>query len=200
MSEDREDRAEIYAAPEFSRPVPVARIESAPKDFAIEASEAECAALAIRFGLETLDRLEARVRLKRIGREDIRLEAVLSADVVQNCVVTLAPLPGTVEESFSLIFRPGIDDAAADQLALENPDDEIVEPLDGDSIDIGEAVAQQLSVALDPFPRAKGVELPGDAMTEALPDGIVLEGEEEMDKQGSDGDHPFAVLKDLKKH
>jgi len=40
----------------------------------------------------------------------------------------------------------------------ERPEDEIIEPLIGDSIDIGEAVAQQLSVAMDPYPRAVGAQ------------------------------------------
>jgi hypothetical protein len=33
---------------------------------------------------------------------------------------------------------------------------ELVEPLPSDILDIGEAVAQQLSLALDPYPRAPG--------------------------------------------
>ena len=43
-------------------------------------------------------------------------------------------------------------------MALDNPEDEIIEPLIGDSIDIGEAVAQQLSVAMDPYPRVVGAQ------------------------------------------
>ena len=45
-------------------------------------------------------------------------------------------------------------------MALEDPFDDLIEPLEGDAIDIGEAVAQQLAVAMEPYPRAPGVEAP----------------------------------------
>jgi hypothetical protein len=38
---------------------------------------------------------------------------------------------------------------------------EVAEPFEGDAIDIGEAVAQQLALALDPYPRAPGASLEG---------------------------------------
>jgi hypothetical protein len=66
----------------------------------------------------------------------------------------MEPVPAAIAEGFTLCYRPGIDEDEADRLALENPEDEIIEPLIGESIDIGEAVAQQLSVAMDPYPRA----------------------------------------------
>jgi len=40
---------------------------------------------------------------------------------------------------------------------------ELVEPVEDGIVDIGEAVAQQLSLVLDPFPRAAGVAAPEDA-------------------------------------
>jgi len=42
---------------------------------------------------------------------------------------------------------------AARDIVLDGESDP-VEPLEGGRIDIGEAVAQQLSLSLDPFPRA----------------------------------------------
>jgi hypothetical protein len=141
--------------PEFSRPVSTAKISAATATYRPKASEAEREALARRLGIQALDRLEAEVRLSRMAG-DFRLEAELSADLVQACVVTLEPVPETIAESFTLRYRPGIDEDEADRLALENPEDEIIEPLMGEWIDIGEAVAQQLSVAMDPYPRVSG--------------------------------------------
>jgi uncharacterized metal-binding protein YceD (DUF177 family) len=146
--------------PEFSRPVSTAKLSKTPATYQIAATEAERAALALRFGLVSLDRLVADVELRRVGG-DIRLEADLSADLVQACIVTLEPVPAQVAENFVLIYRPGIDEDEADRLALENPEDEIIEPLMAESIDIGEAVAQQLSVAMDPYPRASGAQSAG---------------------------------------
>jgi uncharacterized metal-binding protein YceD (DUF177 family) len=147
-------------APEFSRPISTAKLSKTLATYPIAATETERAALVHRFGLVSLDRLQAEVRLRRQGG-DIRLEADFSADLVQACIVSLEPVPVQIAESFTLIFRPGIDEDEADRLALENPEDEIIEPLMAESIDIGEAVAQQLSVAMDPYPRASGAQSAG---------------------------------------
>ncbi|MEI9982642.1 MAG: DUF177 domain-containing protein [Aliidongia sp.] len=150
----------LKLGPEFSRPVSTAKLSKEPATYRLTATDVERAALVQRFGLVSLDRLEAEVRLQRAAG-DVRLEADLSADLVQACIVTLEPVPAKIAESFVLIFRPGIDEDEADRLALENPEDEIIEPLMGESIDIGEAVAQQLSVAMDPYPRVSGAQSAG---------------------------------------
>jgi uncharacterized metal-binding protein YceD (DUF177 family) len=133
---------------EFPRPVAVERL--AEEDiYRIEATPAERVALARRFGLRALDALTAEVRLTPLGR-GVRLDAALEADVVQECVVTLQPVPNHVSERFTLVYGE----------APASPDeDAVVEPLENETIDIGEAVAQQLSLALDPYPRAPGASV-----------------------------------------
>jgi len=153
---------------EFSRPVALDRLAGDSLVMAIAAEPGERAALARRFGLLSLDRLEAEVSLTRLAGGLIRLEAGLSADVVQECVVTLAPLPSHVEDRFTLLYGAGEESR---ELVLSG-EAELVEPLSGGNIDIGEAVAQQLSLALDPFPRAPGAASPeaeGDAAETASP-------------------------------
>jgi len=144
----------IPLIPEFSRPVNVGKLGGKMPNYRIEATDAERAALARRFNLVSLDRLVAEITLRREPKGAVRLDGRLEADLVQHCVATLEPVPEHVEDEFVLIYRPDLDEAEADRLALENPEDEIVEPLIGESIDIGEAVAQELAVAMDPFPRA----------------------------------------------
>lgn len=138
-------------APEFSRPIDVARLSAGEAVYDIEATEGERTALAARFGLVSLERLTAHVVLRRVGGGMVRLTASLSADPVQTDVVTLDPLPAHIEDDFALLFGDADDDDAA-----LDPDAEPVEPLQNGRIDLGEAVAQQLSLALDPYPRAPG--------------------------------------------
>jgi uncharacterized metal-binding protein YceD (DUF177 family) len=148
--------------PEFSRILPLERIGTAWQTKAITASEAECAALAGRFGLVALRslRAELRVRRARAGRY-VAIEAGLLASVVQTCVVTLEPVPAELDERFSLLLGPigrravESDIPAAGDLIVDLDEPE---PLDGDEIDLGELVAQQLSLALDPYPRAPDVD------------------------------------------
>lgn len=134
---------------ELSRPVDVARLGAGDARYDIVATEAERTALAKRFDLVSLDRFDAQVILHRIAGGMVRLSASLSADLVQTDIVSLEPLPSHVEDNFTLLFGPTAGDAAA-----LDPNAELVEPLDDGHIDIGEAVAQQLSLAVDPYPRA----------------------------------------------
>ncbi len=161
---------------EFARPVPLDQIVERPRWMEISANEAERQALAERFGLVGLKRLEAKVRLSRAGAF-YRIEADWEADVVQTCVVTLEPLESHLADH--LVERYGATDRQETELDLDPETDE-VEEIEGGAIDIGEAVAQALSLALDPYPRKPGVsvEIPGD-------------------KEGGQG--PFAALSKLKK-
>jgi uncharacterized metal-binding protein YceD (DUF177 family) len=143
-------------SPEFVRVVSTARLAGKPSFHRITANAEERAALAKRFELLSLDKLQAVVSLAREAGDGVRLEAELEAELVQACIVTLEPVPATLHERFTLIYRPDIDDETADRLALENPEGEIIEPLIGEAIDIGETVAQQLAVVIDPYPRAVG--------------------------------------------
>lgn len=136
--------------PEFSRLVALAGLGATPFYREIEATPDECARLARRFGLVSLDRLKAFVTLRRMSGELIRLEATFEAAFVQDCVVTLEPVPGTVSQAFSLLYGPPQDDEIEIALDAEEP---VFEPLCGDAIDIAEAVAQELSLALPDFPR-----------------------------------------------
>jgi uncharacterized metal-binding protein YceD (DUF177 family) len=148
-------------APEFSRRVPLTRIGSEPSRREIAASAAELEALARRFGLVALDRLSAVVELVREGGGTILLTAEFAAEFAQECGVTLDPVPGSVASGFALRYGP-----PEAEPETETDDDPAFEPLFGDAIDIGEAVAQEVSLALPPFPRAADavveIEMPKD--------------------------------------
>ncbi len=150
--------------PEFSRLVPLTRLGPELFRQRIEATPDEREKLARRFGLLALDRLIAAVELRRQGSEIVLLEAAFEAEFVQTCVVTLEPVPGTISAHFSLVYgSPEV--AEAD--AARGGEDEAFEPLNGDAIDIGEAVAQELSLTLPVFPRHPDATV--DALASAEP-------------------------------
>ena len=151
--------------PEFSRPVPLARLGFAPFRQQIEATPREREKLSRRFDLLALDRLNAAVELRRQGDQVIVLEAAFEADFVQSCVVTLEPVAGTICDHFTLVYGP----AEAEQGVESQGDDAAFEPLNGDVIDIGEAVAQELSLSLPAFPRHPDAK--SDTETAAQPTG-----------------------------
>lgn len=148
---------------EFSRVVAVDVLEQGEVAETISAREEERLALAARFGLVALDSLSAQMTLRRIGRGPVvRVEGRLSAEVLQTCVVSLEPVRSRIEEEFVLLYAPegsGVRHGHVLEEGFGVADDDWPEPLEEGRIDIGEAVAQQLALALDPYPRKPGVRL-----------------------------------------
>ena len=144
------------SAPEFSRIVDRRSVGEAP--VRIGASEAECAALATRFGLVAVLRLEADIALDLAG-EDVIATGKLSADVMQSCAVTGEDLPASIAEDFTLRFVPEAHwaDYEAEEVELGAEDLDAL-PYDGTSFDLGEAVAQSLALAIDPFATGPNAE------------------------------------------
>jgi uncharacterized metal-binding protein YceD (DUF177 family) len=146
--------------PEFSRVVPLTRLGADPFRQEVAATEAERAALVRRFELVSLDRFTAKIELLRESGGTILLRAEFEAAFSQTCIVTLDSVPGTVQESFALRYGPPESDPGD---AVLDDDQPAFEPLIGEAIDIGEAVAQEFSLALPPFPRAEGAVVEDEA-------------------------------------
>lgn len=146
---------------ELERPVPLDRVTAHGTEISVEATEAERAALARRFALPAVDRLRCRFHLRRGLGGVVEADGALDASVVQTCVVSLDEFPQAVAEAFELRFVPAGADTGADW-GDDDPDEPDVIPYEGGLLDLGEAAAEQLALALDPYPRKPGVSLPED--------------------------------------
>lgn len=133
---------------ELSRVVRLDRVPARGLEIDVTANETERGALARRFELLELPALKAEVTVQPGLGGAWSVAGRLRAEVVQACVVTLDPVPQSIDETFDLRFAAGAKASAADPDAPE--------PLEGDTIDVGGIVADHLSLALDPFPRAPG--------------------------------------------
>jgi hypothetical protein len=175
------------SAAEFTRTVPVGQIGPQEQEHRIEASEAERRSLARRFGLVELRFLAARVTLRRPTQGGlIRLEADFDAAVVQSCVVTLEPVESRISDRIVLFFGREAAAAKADpgEIEVSIEADDPPEPIVNGEIDMGEAVAQGLALAIDPYPRKPGAAIGAEAG--AAPPAATPPG-------------PFAVLARLRK-
>ncbi|QIQ87006.1 YceD family protein [Erythrobacter sp.] len=145
-------------APEMSRLVKARPLPAGP--VVIEADAAEREALARRFGLGGIDSLRAEVTLEERAKA-IRASGVLNAAVQQVCAISNENFPVTISESFDLSFVPetarpaGEEDAVEIELEREELDE--IEYA-GDAFDLGEAVAQTLGLAIDPYAEGPGAE------------------------------------------
>lgn len=174
------------AAREWQVVVQLAKLSPRPQDYRLTAPAAARAALATRFGLESIDRLEAQVSVARTGA-GARATGRLVADVLQSCVVSREPVPAHVEEALDLRFEPL--ESECEEIELEADALDMM-PVEGDAIDLGEALAQALAVALDPYPRAAPEVL-------ANVRGLLLSEEEAAAQEAAAkaAANPFAALK-----
>lgn len=144
---------------ELSRPLLVVPLPDGGLEFSLEASASERSALARRFDLVAIDALEATGTVVEGPLPgSILVEGRLTAAAVQTCVATLEPVPEHVEAGFRRLFVAGGKGGDAEVELEIDPLDDLPEPLAGPLLDIGEVVAEELSLNLDPYPRAPGAE------------------------------------------
>lgn len=138
--------------PEFSRPERIDTIGDRERGIDIVANTGERAALATRFALVSIDRLDAHfdVRGEAAG---IRAVGRVRADIVQQCSVTGDPLPAAIDEPVALLF---VDEAIEGEEIELSGDALDTMPIASGMIDLGEAAAETLALSLDPFPRGPG--------------------------------------------
>ena len=144
----------------------------------------------------------------------VRLRVKFEADVVQSCVVSLEPVAAHIAQGFEVDYlpagatRPEIkpefdaegwskedgdgeahqlsgDDLSEGEVIVDVDEVDPPEILQGGEIDVGEVIAEYLSLSLDPYPRAPEAEIAADQTG-------YLQNEEVA------ADNPFAVLKKLK--
>lgn len=145
----------------------------------LTATAAEREALRARFDLVDLTSLSASVGIEKKMMELV-LAGTIEAAVAQTCVVTLKPIKSSLQVPFERHYRRR---AVHEQLtaageAADIDEDAIdVDIVEDDEIDIGEAIAEEFYLALDPYPRsadadraleeirAKSAREPGDTTT-----------------------------------
>jgi uncharacterized metal-binding protein YceD (DUF177 family) len=165
--------------PEFSRSIRLDTIGDTPRPIAVEASEEERVALARRFALVELGRLEAEGTVHRDG-ETVLVDGRLRAKATQSCVASGEPVGAAIDTPFNLRFVP--EESELPEERELSPEDCDTLTYAGGAIDLGEAVAETLAVMLDPYPRSPDAE----ATLKAA--GVVAEEEA----------GPFAALKVLR--
>lgn len=135
------------SAPEFSRPFDRRSITSRPVILAANAQE--CAALAERFALPAIHRLEASLDLVAQG-EVVHARGRMQAEIVQACAISGDDLPVSLDEDITLRFVPPRAYQPDEEIELAQEELDEIE-YEGTAFDLGEAVAQSLALAIDPF-------------------------------------------------
>ena len=177
----------------------VEEIGDKPVRMTIAPNDAERTKLVQRLGLIGLDDFQADLKIARDpGKPTIHIAGELTGTVIQNCVVTLEPVKSQVHEQFEAWYA---DPEQAVPLAKARHDLEVrkgqrevpildesedPEPIVDGQIDLGELVTQYLSLSLNPYPHAEGVDY------EQLEEAKAARDKTDIRK------NPFAALKDWK--
>lgn len=157
-------------APEWSVLVDAQTVTTTPQKTRIAASEEERKALCKRLDLSNISSLSADITLHREKGSVIHVHGLMKAYVMQTCSITTDPVQTQIEEIFEGWFADQdriimLAKARHERLGRisdsEIPildESEDPEPLVNGMIDIGELVVQHLSLAIDAFPRRRGLE------------------------------------------
>lgn len=148
-------------SPEFSHVIDISKVPKTGLNIKLEVDEKSRKRLAERYGIAAISMLSVFLQVKPWRRDGLQVAGTLKADVEQKCIVSLEPVFDQIAEDISVFFLPPGQDADFDQLDVTvdpNSADDF-DMLEDSEIDLGELVAEQLSVAIDPYPRKPGVDL-----------------------------------------
>lgn len=139
----------MIETPEFSHMVDLRQITDAP--VVLEPDADARRRLAARFGISAIHAMQATVRLSVDG-SIVRADGRLTAAIDQPCAISGEDFAVTIDEPLTLRFVPETTLAAEPDEEIELTADDCDEiPYEGLSFDLGEAVAQSLALAIDPF-------------------------------------------------
>jgi uncharacterized metal-binding protein YceD (DUF177 family) len=172
----------------FSAPFDLGLVPAQDSEIVLAPTEAERASISEWLGIEGLESLKAVIVISRKGENQYACSATFEADVVQACVVTLEPVRAHLSGGYQRLYRVRPRASTKRRKPIEEPkgidiavfgEDE-PELLAGPIVDLAAPLLEEISLALDPYPRAPGVTFAPPA--------------EEEDA----ADNPFAVLERLK--
>lgn len=170
--------------PPFEHIYDLSDLSSAGAEVTIDLDADQCARLAAWLDVQAVEKFRAVVTLRKLAMNRFRYDAHLTCDLVQPSVVSLEPLSKRIAEVFTrelhVAHRLRREIADEGELTLAAGDDEAPEEIETARYDLAGPLLEELSLALDPYPRA-----PGEAFS----------GPEDPDSRP---ESPFAVLKKLR--
>ena len=130
----------------------------------VEATERQRAALAANHGLLSVEAFAAEMLVAPWRGDGVKVTGTLSADIIQQCVVTLEPLPARVETPVEGVFVPEgsrlarVPEGEHGEIVVNADAPDMPETFAGNAIDAGALAEEFFELALDPYPRKQDVE------------------------------------------
>ena len=157
----------------------IANLPRNGKELTFNFDEKQRKAIAEELDILALDALDVHVSAWPWGRGGLKLSGDLRASLVQRCVVTFKPVGEDLAERFVRTYLPQQElDSLQRKLGLSESvefdvdSDDPPEPLNSDHIDLRAIIVEELTLALNPYPRHKDAEatdLSGESTVLARP-------------------------------
>lgn len=153
--------------------VRVERLHPPGRDLTIGGKQVDLVQLADVLKVDAVESFSAKMTIAPF-RGGIRVLGSLTAQVVQQSVVSLEPVGQQVDEPIDRIFMPttGKDrDLPPGAEVFVDLEDDVPDELDGPDLDVTELLIETVALAIDPYPRAPGESLQSSGMD--LDDGVL---------------------------
>lgn len=161
----------------------VTRLPQKGMPVVIVADQRQREALAAVHGLQSVESFRAEMLVAPWKRNGVKVTGTVEADITQQCVVTLEPLPAHIEEEVEGLFLPedsklgrqGFEGGGELHIDLEGPDSP--ETFAGDTIDVGALAEEFFGLGIDPYPRKAdaGLAVEPETAESAPPEGPLQE-------------------------
>ncbi|KAA0970655.1 DUF177 domain-containing protein [Aureimonas fodinaquatilis] len=139
--------------------VVISRLPKSGLDLGFKASDQELIRLAEFLGVLTVEEMSAELTVMPWRRDGVSVKGVMKARLQQASVLTLDPIPESINERVDLVFVPDGSRLARiapehdGELHLDPEGDEIPESFSGDRINLGASLQELLALAINPYPR-----------------------------------------------
>lgn len=143
----------------FQRPMTVATLSRGrPNAFDLRPEGEEILKIAAFLRINKVEDLRFKGDLMAEGDDGWRAEGRLTANVTQDCVVTLRPVGQKIDEPVRRQYLPEDQMATMSEVDLDPDSDDDPEAY-SDVIDPGQLAIEALALALEPYPRVSDAEL-----------------------------------------
>lgn len=145
--------------------VNVARLPKNGVVVTVEADDTQRAELAQTHGLLVVESFRAELTVRPWKRNGVSIEGRVTSQIIQECVVSLDPLPASIDEEVSAVFLPEDSKLGREgfgsggEILIDTEGDDAPETFSGDFIDVGALAEEFFGLAIDPYPRKPGAEL-----------------------------------------
>jgi uncharacterized metal-binding protein YceD (DUF177 family) len=156
------DRIEPDVSKAWPQPLGLSEVALGPVRRRLEADDAARARIAKMLGLDKLESLEADITVSA-WLDGVQIQGRWRATVGQTCGVSLEPYESELDGELQIRAVPAGSQALmqADEdheVELDPEADDPPDVLMGNQLDLGAYVVEDLSLAIDPFPRKPGVD------------------------------------------